>query len=61
LRILAAALTGAPVATYRTRWAQDECALNLLELRAGKDPFLRLWNDTAHLGSDPGSTTRGSK
>jgi len=41
LRILAAALSGAPVATYRTRWAQDECALSLLELRAGKDPFLR--------------------
>jgi probable phosphoglycerate mutase len=61
LRILAAALTGAPVATYRTRWSQDECALNLLELRAGKDPFLRLWNDTAHLGPDPGATTRGGK
>jgi len=61
LRILAAALTGAPVAAYRTRWSQDECALNLLELRAGKDPFLRLWNDTAHLGPDPGATTRGAK
>jgi broad specificity phosphatase PhoE len=58
LRILGAALTGAPVAKYRTRWSQDECALNLVELREGKDPFLRLWNDTSHLGSDPGSTTR---
>jgi len=37
LRILAAALIGAPLATYRTRWAQDESALNLLELRAGKE------------------------
>jgi probable phosphoglycerate mutase len=61
LRILAAALTGAPIAKYRTRWAQDECALNLVELRAGKEPFLRLWNDTAHLGPDPGATTRGGK
>jgi probable phosphoglycerate mutase len=61
LRIVAAALTGAPIAKYRTRWAQDECALNLVELRAGKEPFLRLWNDTAHLGPDPGATTRGGK
>ena len=61
LRILAAALTGAPIAWYRTRWPQDECALNLVELRAGKEPFLRLWNDTAHLGPDPGATTRGGK
>jgi broad specificity phosphatase PhoE len=58
LRILGAALTGAPIADYRKKWPQDECALNLVELRAGKDPFLRLWNDTAHLGPDPGSTTR---
>ena len=36
-------------------------ALNLVELRPGKDPFLRLWNDTAHLGPDPGATTRGGK
>jgi probable phosphoglycerate mutase len=61
LRIVAAALTGAPIAKYRTRWAQDECALDLVELRAGKEPFLRLWNDTAHLGPDPGATTRGGK
>jgi len=58
LRILGAALSGAPVAKYRLRWSQDECALNLVELRAGKEPFLRLWNDTSHLGPDPGSTTR---
>jgi broad specificity phosphatase PhoE len=58
LRILGAALTGAPIAKYRTRWPQDECALNLVELREGKDPFLHLWNDTAHLGMDPGATTR---
>jgi broad specificity phosphatase PhoE len=61
LRIVGAALTGAPVASYRTRWPQDECALNLVELRAGKPPFLRLWNDTAHLGPDPGRNTRGGK
>jgi broad specificity phosphatase PhoE len=61
LRVLGAALTGAPIAKYRTRWPQDECALNLIELRAGKEPFLRLWNDTAHLGSDPAATTRGGK
>lgn len=61
LRILAAALTGAPIAEYRRRWSQDECALNLVELRSGKDPFLRLWNDTSHLGPDPGSTTRPGK
>jgi probable phosphoglycerate mutase len=61
LRILGAALTGAPISKYRVRWAQDECALNLVELRAGKDAFLRLWNDTAHLGADPGATTRGGK
>lgn len=61
LRIVAAALTGAVISKYRVRWGQDECALNLVELRAGKDPFLRLWNDTAHLGQDPGSTTRGGK
>ena len=61
LRILAAALTGAPVSGYRVRWGQDECALNLVELRSGKEPFLRLWNDTSHLGADPGATTRGGK
>jgi probable phosphoglycerate mutase len=61
LRILGAALTGAPISRYRTRWAQDECALNLVELRAGKEPFLRLWNDTSHLGKDPGVVTRGGK
>lgn len=61
LRILGAALTGAPIAKYRARWSQDECALNLVELRAGKDPFLRLWNDTAHLGPDPATTTRHGK
>ena len=61
LRILAAALTEAPLSLYRRRWAQDECALNLVELRQDKDPFLRLWNDTAHLGPDPGATTRGGK
>src|SRR5438105_12446910 len=59
LRILAAAITGSPVARYRKTWAQDECALNLVELRAGKPAFVRLWNDTAHLGLDPGETTRG--
>jgi broad specificity phosphatase PhoE len=59
LRILAAALTGSPIARYRKTWSQDECALNLVEIRAGKPPFLRLWNDTAHLGLDPGRTTRG--
>ena len=61
LRVLGAALTGAPIACYRTRWPQDECALNLLELRAGKEPFLRLWNDTSHLGADPAAATRGGK
>jgi broad specificity phosphatase PhoE len=61
LRILGAALTGAPLSKYRLRWAQDECALNLIELRGGKDPFLRLWNDTAHLGLDPGSVSRPAK
>jgi probable phosphoglycerate mutase len=61
LRILGAALTGAPIARYRKTWSQDECALNLVELRAGKLPFLRLWNDTAHLGLDPGAVTRGGK
>ena len=58
LRILAAALTGASIARYRKTWPQDECALNLVELRTGKPPFLRLWNDTAHLGLDPGAVTR---
>ena len=58
VRILGAALTSAPVALYRKRWPQDECALNLVELRKGSDPFLRLWNDTAHLGPDPAQTTR---
>ena len=61
LRIVGAALTGAPIAKYRVRWAQDECALNLVELRSGKDPYLRLWNDTAHLGPDPAATTRHGK
>jgi probable phosphoglycerate mutase len=61
LRILAAALTGAPISRYRKTWPQDECALNLVELRAGKPAFLRLWNDTAHLGLDPGAVTRGGK
>jgi probable phosphoglycerate mutase len=61
LRILGAALTEAPIRLYRRRWPQDECALNLVELRGGKDPFLRLWNDTAHLGPDPGANTRGGK
>jgi broad specificity phosphatase PhoE len=61
LRILGAALTGAPLSKYRLRWSQDECALNLVELRAGKEPFLRLWNDTSHLGPDPGATTRPGK
>ena len=61
LRILGAALTGAPISKYRTRWSQDECALNLVELRAGKEPFLRLWNDTSHLGPDPAATTRAGK
>jgi broad specificity phosphatase PhoE len=61
LRVLGAALSGGPVGKYRTRWPQDECALNLVELRFGKEPFLRLWNDTAHLGMDPGANTRGGK
>jgi len=61
LRILGAALTGAPIRKYRIRWSQDECALNLVELRAGKEPFLRLWNDTSHLGGDPAATTRAGK
>jgi broad specificity phosphatase PhoE len=61
LRILGAALTGGPIGKYRARWPQDECALNLVELRAGKEPFLRLWNDTSHLGPDPGRNTRGGK
>ncbi|HEY6909386.1 MAG TPA: histidine phosphatase family protein [Myxococcales bacterium] len=61
LRILGAALTGAPLSKYRLRWSQDECALNLVELRAGKDPFLRLWNDTSHLGADPAGTGRPGK
>jgi broad specificity phosphatase PhoE len=61
LRILGASLTDAPIRLYRRRWPQDECALNLVELRTDKEPFLRLWNDTAHLGPDPGATTRGGK
>ena len=61
LRILGTALVDAPIRLYRRRWPQDECALNLVELRAAKEPFLRLWNDTAHLGPDPGATTRGGK
>ena len=61
LRILGAALTDAPIPLYRRRWPQDECALNLVELRNNKEPFLRLWNDTAHLGPDPGATTRAGK
>jgi len=61
LRILGASLTDAPIRLYRRRWPQDECALNLVELRKDKEPFLRLWNDTAHLGPDPGATTRGGK
>jgi broad specificity phosphatase PhoE len=61
LRILAAALSGSSVSEYRMRWAQDECALDLFELRSGKPPFLRLWNDTAHLAQDPGVSTRGGK
>ena len=61
LRILGARLTGAPISKYRVRWPQDECALNLIELRKGKEPFLRLWNDTSHLDKDPGASTRGGK
>ena len=61
LRILGASLTDAPIRLYRRRWPQDECALNLIELRKDKEPFLRLWNDTAHLGLDPGATTRAGK
>ena len=61
IRILGAALTGAPIRSYRARWAQDESALNLFELRTGKEPFLRLWNDTAHLGPDPAISTRAAK
>ncbi|HWE25216.1 MAG TPA: histidine phosphatase family protein [Myxococcales bacterium] len=58
LRILGAAITSAPIALYRKRWSQDECALNLIELRKDSDPFLRLWNDTAHLAPDPALSTR---
>ena len=58
LRILACALLGAPLGNYRKQIAQDECALNLVELRKAKPPFIRLWNDTAHLGGDPAVTTR---
>jgi len=58
LRVLACALVGAPLAGYRKLLAQDECALNLVELREGKPPFVRLWNDTAHLGNDPAKTTK---
>ena len=61
LRVLGAALAGAPVSGYRARWPQDECALNLVEFRPGKEPFLRLWNDTSHLGPDPASSTRSGK
>jgi broad specificity phosphatase PhoE len=61
LRILGAALTGAPIGKYRLRWPQDECALNLVELRAGRDPFLRLWNDTGHVDPDPAAATRPGK
>lgn len=61
LRILGASSTAAPIRLYRKRWPQDECALNLVELRQGKDPFLRLWNDTAHLSPDPGAATRPGK
>jgi broad specificity phosphatase PhoE len=61
LRILGASLTSAPVRLYRKRWPQDECALNLAELRQDKDPFLRLWNDTAHLSPDPAASTRSGK
>jgi probable phosphoglycerate mutase len=61
LRILGASITAAPVALYRKKWPQDECALNLIELRKDGDPFLRLWNDTAHLDPDPGRTTRAGK
>jgi broad specificity phosphatase PhoE len=58
LRILACALLGAPLGNYRKSLGQDECALNLIELHKTKAPFIRLWNDTAHLGSDPAQTTR---
>ena len=61
LRALGAALTGAPLDGYRAQWSQDECALDLFELRQGRPAFLRLWNDTGHLGPDPGATTRGGK
>jgi broad specificity phosphatase PhoE len=61
LRVLGAVLSGGNANNYRTRWPQDECALNLVELRFGKEPFLRLWNDTAHLGMDPGANTRAGK
>lgn len=60
LRVLGCALAGAPLGHYRTRFAQDECALNLVELRKGKAPFLRLWNDTSHLAADPGAALRGA-
>jgi probable phosphoglycerate mutase len=58
IRIAACALIGAPVSNYRKSLAQDECALNLVELHQHKPPFIRLWNDTAHLGADPEFSTR---
>lgn len=58
LRIAFCALLGVPLDSYRKSISQDECALNLVELRKGKAPFVRLWNDTAHLGMDPAETTR---
>jgi probable phosphoglycerate mutase len=61
LRILGAAITSAPVSLYRKKWPQDECALNLVELHKDHDPFMRLWNDTAHLDPDPGRSTRPGK
>ena len=61
LRILGAAITSAPVSLYRKKWPQDECALNLVELRKDGDHFMRLWNDTAHLDPDPGRSTRAGK
>src|SRR5436853_337769 len=55
------AQTAGLIGKYRLRWPQDECALNLVELRAGRDPFLRLWNDTGHIDPDPAAATRAGK
>src|SRR3989449_7768374 len=61
LRILGAALTGGPIGKYPLRWPQGESALNLVELPAGRDPFLRLRNDTGHIDPDPAAAPPAGK